>query len=494
MSDYKVTIGMEIHVELATNAKMFSGAPNGLGEEDHPNVSIDEVVTAQPGALVVPNKQAIAYVQMAGLALGCDIAKESKFDRKHYFYPDLPKGYQISQYDQPLCGTGGSLEITLEDGSTKKIGITRIHMEEDTGKNTHKGNSTYVDLNRAGVPLMELVSEPDISSAQEARIFCQNLQQVFRYIGISAADIEKGQMRCEVNLSLYKEGEDPLSGTKVEVKNIGSFKSVERTVLYEIQRQSEVLDEGGQIVQETRGWDDTAGKTSSQRSKENANDYRYFPEPDIPPMTFSDLYIEDLRRSLPELPTQKYERFEKQYGIRKENLDVITADKEFANYFENIISEIKEKIVAKEVESEEKKLTQLAANYLVSEVQRLLAQSSTPITQIKITAEDYAELICLVGDGMINSSAAQTVLAEMFATGEDPGRIIDANNLAQDNDQDALLTIVQKIIDNNPESVDDFKAGKDNAIKFLMGQVMKETGGKANPQLATKLLKEVLAK
>ncbi len=491
MAQYNVTIGMEIHVELKTQSKMFSGAPNGLGEEDVSNISIDPVVTAQPGALVVPNKQAIAFVQMAGLALDCEIATKSKFDRKHYFYPDLPKGYQISQFDEPLCGPG---HIMLDvGGQQKRIGITRIHMEEDTGKNAHVGGSTYVDLNRAGVPLMELVSEPDIKTGEEARAFCQKLQQIFRYIGISDADIEKGQMRCEVNLSLYKDGDDPLSGTKVEVKNIGSFRSVQRAAQYEIARQTEILEENGQIVQETRGWDDSAGKTISQRSKENADDYRYFPEPDIPPMTFDEEYIESLRRALPELPSQKYDRFEREYGVRTENLDVITATKDFADYFENVVSEIREKIQSKEAGADEKKLVQLAANYLVSEVQKHLIESDDDISEIKITPENYAELIAMAGDGTINSSAAQTVLAEMFISGGDPSHIVQEKNLVQESDEGVLHDVIEKILAENPDSVADFKAGKENALKFFMGQIMKETKGKANPSLAMRLLRETLS-
>jgi len=492
MAEYKVTIGMEIHVELATESKMFSGAPNGLGEENVSNISIDPVITAQPGALVVPNAQAIAFVQMAGLALECDIATESKFDRKHYYYPDLPKGYQISQFDEPLCGPG---HIDLEmDGVQKRVGITRIHMEEDTGKNVHANGSTYVDLNRAGVPLMELVSEPDITTGAEARLFCQKLQQIFRYIGIADADIEKGQMRCEVNLSLYKDGEDPLSGTKVEVKNIGSFRSVERAANYEIERQKEVLAEGGQIIQETRGWDDTANKTVSQRSKENADDYRYFPEPDIPPMTFTQEYINELGSALPELPAQKYARFEAEYGVRKENLDVITASKDFADYFEHVVSEIEEKAKSGEVKTPEKKLIQLAANYLVSEVQKMLSDAHIGISAIKITPENYAELIGMTGDGIINSSATQTVLSEMFKGGGDPSIIVEEKNLAQDNDEGALVEAIQQVMASNPDSVADFKDGKENALKFLMGQVMKETKGKANPQMAMQILREHLEK
>lgn len=481
MGNYNVTIGMEVHCELKTESKMFSAAPNKLGEETDPNVSIDPVTTAQPGALPVPNRQAIRFVQMAGLALNCEIARDSKFDRKNYFYPDLPKGYQISQFDQPLCGKG---EIDV-DGT--KIGITRIHMEEDTGKSSHPAGTDYslVDLNRAGVPLMELVSEPDIVSAEQARAFCQKLQLIFRYLGISDADIEKGQMRCELNISLYKDGSDPLSGTKVEVKNIGSFRSVQKAAEYEIVRQSEILDDGGTLTQETRGWDDKAGKTIAQRSKENANDYRYFPEPDIPPMTFDDAYIAELRRILPELPDARRLRLKQEYKISDENLDVLIADRDYGSYFEDVASEIHEKKKSGEFTGEEHKALQLAANYLVGELHRLRTSANLDISEIKITRENYAELMCIIEEGKVNSSAAQTVLAEMFATGGDPSRIIDEKNLAQENDEDALGDVVRKVLAANPDSVADYKSGKENAIKYLMGQVMKETHGTANPQVVS---------
>lgn len=488
MAKYNVTIGMEIHVELKTESKMFSAAPNNLGEEKKPNMSIDPTVTAEPGALPVPNKKAIRFVQKAGIALGCEIARKSKFDRKNYFYPDLPKGYQISQFDQPLC-EHGAIEI---DG--EKIGITRIHMEEDTGKSTHPAGTdhTLVDLNRAGVPLMELVSEPDLVSGAQARAFCQKLQQIFRYIEISDADIEKGQMRCEVNLSLYKDGEDPLSGTKVEVKNIGSFRSVERAANYEIERQSAILDDGGEIVQETRGWDDVKKKTISQRSKEDAHDYRYFPEPDIPPMTFSDEYVDELRRTLPELPAAKRARFAKQFGVREENLDVITADKEVAHYFEKVVAELVSKHRAKEMKADVAKATKLAANYMVSELQRMLVEKGESITQVKITPENFAELVGLIADSAINSSAAQTVLTEMYATGGDPSHIIDEKGLAQVSDTGELEKHVDDVLAANEQSVSDYKAGKDKAIKYLMGQVMAASKGSANPQMVMELLKKKL--
>lgn len=488
MAKYNVTIGMEIHVELKTESKMFTSVPNKLGTENAPNISIDPVVTAEPGSLPVPNKEAIRFVQRAGIALGCEIARKSKFDRKNYFYPDLPKGYQISQFDQPLCGKG-EIEINGE-----KIGITRIHMEEDTGKSTHPTGSdhTLVDLNRAGIPLMELVSEPDLVSGAQARAFCQKLQQIFRYIEIADADIEKGQMRCEVNISLYKDGEDPLSGTKVEVKNIGSFRSVERAAEYEIKRQTAVLNDGGKIAQETRGWDDGQKKTISQRLKEDAHDYRYFPDPDIPPMIFSEKYIDELKRTLPELPDAKRTRFKKEFGVSDENLDVIIADKKTAHYFEKVVAELVCKNRAKEMETDVAKATKIAANYMVSELQKHLVEKHEKIEDVKITPENFAELVGLIADGAVNSSAAQTVLLEMYDTGGDPSHIIDEKGLEQISDTGAIEKHVDDVLAANEQSVADYKAGKDKAIKYLMGQVMSVSKGSANPQMVMKMLKEKL--
>jgi aspartyl-tRNA(Asn)/glutamyl-tRNA(Gln) amidotransferase subunit B len=493
---YKPVIGMEIHVELKTKSKMFCDSKNGLGEEKKPNVNICPVCTAQPGTLPVPNRQAIEFVQIAGLALNCELNLNSRFDRKNYFYPDIPKGYQISQYDQPLCGKG-FLEISnLKSQISKKIGITRIHLEEDTGKLIHPKNAGYtlVDFNRAGVPLMELVTEPDIESGAEARIFCQKLQQICRYLGISDADMEKGHMRCEVNISLYKDGEEKLSGTKVEVKNINSFKFVEKAIDYEIERQTEALENGEKIVQETRGFDSTKNITVSQRKKESAHDYRYFPEPDIPPLKFTRDYIEELKRILPELPAQKIKRFEEEYKLPEEDVEVLVSEKDLAEYFENVVSEVKEKIEAKEILAEEQKVLKLAVNYILSELKKHLIQNNQEIKDIKITAENYAELVGMIADGKINSSAAQAVLEEMYKTGEEPAWIIKEKGLEQLDDAGELEKIVLEIINKNEKSVADYKTGKQNALQFLMGQVMSATKGKANPKIVLDMLTRCLTK
>ncbi len=490
MSKYKATIGMEIHVELKTNSKMFCTCKNGMGQEKDPNKNICSVCSGQPGTLPVPNKKAIEFVQLAGLALNCSLRKKTKFDRKNYFYPDLPKGYQISQYDQPLCEKG---KIKIKN---REIRITRIHIEEDTGKLIHPKGQEYslVDLNRAGTPLMELVTEPDFETGEEAKLFSQKLQQICRYLGISDADMEKGNMRCEANVSLYEEGKDRLSGTKVEVKNINSFKFVEKAINYEIKRQTELLEKGKKIVQETRGWDANRNATVSQRVKETAADYRYFPEPDIPPLEFSNQYLKELETKLPELPDKKLERFQKQFPhISSNSLELIVTEKETADFFEKVVSELEDKIKSQEIKSDLQKLIQLTTNYLNTELRKYLIKYGEKITQIKITPENYAELMGIIADGKINSSSAQIVLEEMYQKGSDPSHIIKEKNLSQLEDDAELEKIIQEIITKNQSSVNDYKAGKEKALQFLIGQVMANTQGKANPQKARELILKIIS-
>lgn len=486
---YIPVIGMEVHAELKTESKMFCACKNGRGLEKEPNVHVCPVCTGQPGTLPVPNREAIEAVQRVGLALNCELRLHSKFDRKNYFYPDLPKGYQISQYDEPFCEHGSLAALD------KPVQITRIHLEEDTGKLTHPNQADYtlVDYNRSSVPLMELVTEPDIETGKEARAFCQRLRQVLRYLDVSDADMEKGQMRCEVNISLHKEGEDKLSGTKVEIKNLNSFRSVERAVEYEIIRQTELLEEGEKVVQETRGWDDARGETVSQRKKESAHDYRYFPEPDIPPMSFTEEYVNGLRRSLPELPAAKEERFREEYGVTVEEAAVIADEKPFADYFESVMSELADKKTSHEMEAALPKAFKLATNYLLTELKKHLTKAGETIVDIKITPENFAEFVGIVADGTINSSAAQTVLEEMYKGGDsDPSRIIERLDLSQVSDSSELEVVVDGVIAANEKSVIDYKAGKQNALQFLMGQVMVATKGKANPQMVVEILKKKL--
>lgn len=489
MSEYEPTIGMEVHAELKTRSKMFCRCANGLGLETEPNVHVCHVCTGQPGALPVPNEQAIESVQKVGLALNCALRFHSKFDRKNYFYPDLPKGYQISQFDEPFCERG----TMLIDG--KHFNVTRIHLEEDTGKLTHPtgADHTLVDYNRAGLPLMELVTEPDFSTAKDARAFCQKLRQILRYLEVSDADMEKGQMRCEVNISLHEVGADRLSGTKVEVKNINSFKAVERAIEYEIKRQTEMLENGEKIVQETRGWDENRNVTVSQRKKESAHDYRYFPEPDIAPFDFTGDYIKQLKESLPELPDAKLARFMTEFGLPESDAAIITEDKEIANYFESVVSELGAKKDGEELRADVVKAIKLAANYFITEVRKHLSETGKSIGEFIVTPENFAEFVVVVTDGTINSSAAQTVLAEMYrGEDNDPSHIIERLNLAQMSDTGELEAVVDAILAANAQSVADFKAGKQNALQYLVGQVMKETKGKANPGVAKELLEKKL--
>jgi aspartyl-tRNA(Asn)/glutamyl-tRNA(Gln) amidotransferase subunit B len=457
---------------------MFCECKNELGLDRIPNTNICPVCTGQPGALPVANEKAIEYVVRAGIALGCEIAKVSKFDRKNYFYPDLPKGYQISQYDQPLC-LGGFLEI---DG--KKIGITRIHLEEDTGKLIHqKGNDfSLVDFNRSGVPLMELVTEPDITSSEEAKKFCGELQLILRYVGISDADMEKGQMRCEANISISA---NEKMGTKVEVKNLNSFKVVEKAIEYEIKRQAELLSEGKVVVQETRGWDESKMITFSQREKESAHDYRYFPEPDLPPLEIGEGFVEKLKAQLPELPAQKAKRFQKEYNISDYDTGVLVRDKKLSEFFEESLSE------ARELSGSGDKIAKLTANYILTEIRKYLDEK-TMISDLKLTPENFGELMSIIDRGKINSSAAQTVLAEMIKTGADPEHIIAEKNLAQMENEGEIESIVKRIVADNSGPVADYKAGKQNALQFLVGQTMKATKGAIHPQKAMDLLKKYL--
>ncbi|KKR43613.1 MAG: aspartyl/glutamyl-tRNA amidotransferase subunit B, aspartyl-tRNA(Asn)/glutamyl-tRNA (Gln) amidotransferase subunit B [Candidatus Moranbacteria bacterium GW2011_GWC1_45_18] len=500
---------MEVHVELKTDSKMFCACKNELGLERVPNSNICPICTGQPGALPVANEKAIEFVIRAGLALNCQIAKISKFDRKNYFYPDLPKGYQISQYDQPLCEKG-----YLEIGG-KKIGITRIHLEEDTGKLIHQKGTDFslVDFNRSGVPLMELVTEPDIESAEEAKKFCEDLQQILRYIEISDADMEKGQMRCEANISIRKESEKTF-GTKVEVKNLNSFKSVEKAIDFEMKRQEEDLEEGKKVVQETRGWDESKMMTFSQREKESAHDYRYFPEPDLPPLELDVQYVDKIKAELPELPAQKIERFQKEYNLAEKDGEVLVRDKDLAQFFENAVSEACElysslteskKIISREKKNScneskkidlvrdknDSKIVKLTANYIISELKKYLDEKHK-ITDLKLTPENFGELMSIVATGKINSSAAQTVLAEMVKTGGDPSHIIAEKNLGQIEDDLEIEKIVKKVISNNPGPVADYKSGKVAALQFLLGLVMKESKGKVEPKKAMEIIKKNL--
>ena len=468
--EYYTTIGLEIHAELKTNSKMFCGCINNPDEKS-PNVNICPVCMAHPGTLPVINKKAVENVIKVGLALGAKIADFTEFDRKNYFYPDMPKAYQISQYKFPIV-SGGTL---------KGINITRVHLEEDTATSKHdRGDYSLIDFNRCGVPLMELVTEPVIHDAKQAGDFGRELQILLRYLGVSDANMEKGEMRVELNISI---SEDPkVFGTKVEVKNINSFRAMERAAEFEIKRMSKLLDEGNGslIIQETRGWDENKGITFSQRKKENANDYRYFPDPDLPKLFLSKVFdIEKMRSELPELPEARRNRYRNDYGIKDEDIESYILDQELGFWFEEVANTLKDKEKVK-----------IASNYITSDYLGL--KKVNP--EIKLpSVKNFAELIEMVNDNKVSSRGAKDILAMIIINDESPAKIAEEKGLIQKNDEGELKEIVQKVIDDNPTVVATYKGGKENAIMSLVGQIMKETKGSANPALVQKLLKELLA-
>jgi len=514
--NYQPIIGLEIHIELKTKSKMFCSCLNDPNER-HPNLLICPTCVGHPGTLPVINKEAVRKTLKTGLALNCQIPEYSKFDRKNYFYPDLPKGYQISQYDMPLCKEG-YLEI-----DSKKIRIRRVHLEEDTGRLVHEKDCSLVDFNRAGIPLMELVTEPDISSAKEARRFAEELQLILRYLSVSDADMEKGQLRVETNISLLPVKSKTL-GTKVEIKNLNSFRAVEKALDYEIERQTKILKLGKTVIQETRGWNNVKMVTVSQREKEEAHDYRYFPEPDLPILHLGVAdFINEIKAEIPELPQQRRERFKKEYHLldkevaealphlpersegREMNevqrtpprstswnsaIEVFVQNKDLGEYFEKVVSEFEPGL------SPEKllKLIKLATNYLITDLQGILKRASVLGEDFLITPENFSQFIALIYEGKISSKIAKIVLEEMFKTGADPSHIIEEKGLIQITDEAEIKKIVKEVISKNQKAVEDFKKGKATAIQFLVGQVMAKTKGKANPQAVNKILNKTLTK
>lgn len=502
--EYDVIIGLEIHAELKTKSKMFCRCDNDA-EDKAPNTNVCPICLGHPGTLPYPNKQAIEWTILLGCGLNCDINYYSKFDRKNYFYPDLPKGYQISQYDIPFV-YNGRLQVNGEE-----VAITRIHLEEDTGKTRHPQGENYslVDYNRAGTPLLEMVTEPVIKDAQTAKKFCQTYQQVLRYLHISDADMEKGQMRCEANVSLQEKDKwsyNPDTGEieaaegyelnpKVELKNINSFRAIERAIEYEVERQKRALESGEEeLVQETRGWDENKGKTIRQRIKETAADYRYFPEPDIPPINLDGQWVENIKTGLIELPPEKKQRFREQYSFDEETADILTSDKQVADYSENVISELRAWIESEgdDWERQKTKLAKATANWLVSELFKHLKETGENISDIKITPENFAELIFLVYKEKVNSSAGQKILETMYEKGGEPTSIMQEKGLEQIDDESELEKTVQDILDKNPEQVKQYQEGKTNVLQYFVGQTMAATKGKANPQKVTEILKRML--
>lgn len=500
---YDIIIGLEIHAELKTKSKMFCSCDNDTNNRA-PNTTVCPICLGHPGTMPVPNKQAIDWTLLLGLALNCKINRNSKFDRKNYFYPDLPKGYQISQYDQPFCYEG-KLDI-----GHKNIDITRIHLEEDTGKSFHpKGRQeTLIDFNRAGTPLVELVTEPVIKNAEEAKRFCQSYQRILRFLDVSNADMEKGEMRCETNISLqkpgnweYKNGLIIAKGkkklnAKVEVKNINSFRSVEKAINYEIERQSEMLDNKEDIIPETRGWDEDKNITIAQRRKESAADYRYFAEPDIPVIQISDKWLNSLKSQLVELPHAKAKRFREQYWIKDEQAEIIANDKDLASFFENVVSEMGAWIEANgdDFERQDKNAAQMVANWIISELLKSLNKDNKNASQLKMTAENFAELMTLIWQKKINSSAGQRILEIMYWEGGDPTNIMQKLSLTQIDDEADLEKSINQVIKQNPKQVAEYRNGKLPLIQFLIGKTMAETQGRANPEKIKTMLENMLNK
>ena len=476
-SDYEIVIGLEVHAELSTKTKIFCSCPAEFGGA--PNTHVCPVCMAMPGTLPVLNEKVVEYAVKAGLATNCTISRDSKNDRKNYFYPDLPKAYQISQYDKPLC-EHGYVEIEDDDGNPKKVRLLRIHIEEDAGKLNHDefGGGSLVDLNRAGVPLIESVSEPDIRSAGEAERYLRKLKSIFEYIEVSDCKMQEGSLRADVNVSVHKPGEP--FGTRTEMKNMNSFRSIVRAIEYEANRQIDVIEEGGTIIQETRRWDDVSGKTFAMRDKEDAEDYRYFPDPDLVAIRLSEEYIQNIKDNLPELPESRKTRYISEYGLSEKDANLITASKYLSDLFEG----------TKDVCGNAK----LSANWILSDISRILNEKEMEPDQIPFDANQLGKMIVLIEKGTISSAIGKKVLTELFENPADPEEIIKAKGWIQISDEGAIKEVVLKVLEENPQSVADYKGGKDKALGFLVGQAMKQTRGQANPQMLNKMFIDELNK
>lgn len=475
VDDYEIVIGMEVHAQLITKSKMFCGCSTDFWDAP-PNSRTCPVCLAMPGTLPVINREAVAQTIRAGLALNCTIAAEAVFARKNYTYPDLPKGYQISQYELPLCRNGW-LDMDTPTG-TRRIRITRAHLEEDTGKLVHDGRVSLVDLNRAGVPLLEIVSEPDLRSVEEVNEYLSRLRQLLMYIGVNSGDLEKGHMRMEANVSLRPRGSDRL-GTKVEIKNLNSFRAVRNALEYEIERQRRILAAGGEVEQVTLGWLEAEGRTYVQRTKESAHDYRYFPEPDLPPLHIEPAWVEDLRRTLPELPLARRARFQRDYGLGRYDADVLVADRDVADFYEQVVA-------ATVVDAK------TAANWVMGELFRLMNQTGKTLSEVPVTPAAFAGLLDLVARGVINANTGKRVFETMFRTGETADAIVAREGLAQVSDAEVLAQAVERVLAAHPQEVERYRQGKTQLLGWFIGQVMRETRGKANPDIVRRMLEERL--
>ena len=485
--NYETVIGLEVHVQLQTRSKMFCGCPADY-QYAPPNTHVCPVCLGLPGSLPVINKRAVEYTIMTGLALGCRIPEYSKFDRKNYPYPDLMKGYQISQYDLPLA-EDGALEIEVE-GDRKSVGVMRVHLEEDAAKLLHFLDGpgephSLVDVNRAGSPLMEVVSAPDMRSPEEARAYLVTLHSIMQYLGVSAGNMQDGNFRCDANVSIRPEGSREF-GTRTEIKNMNSFRSVYLALNHEVERQRRILEDGGRITQETRGWIEERGVTVSQRSKEHAHDYRYFPDPDLPPLVIDRKWVEEIREGLPELAGQRRERFVEQYGLPRYDADLLTGTRPMAEYFEKTVALRPHDGPALEPYAKN------VSNWILGDLSRLMNLENLSITEAKVRPEHLAALLNLVDSGTLSGAMAKTVLEEAFATGEAPSKIVEEKGLSQINDSSVVESAVAQALADNPKAVADYMAGKENAAKFLVGQVMKVTRGQARPELALQLVQSAL--
>lgn len=488
--EFEPVIGLEVHAQLKTNSKMFCSCSTLFGTE--PNTQICPVCTGQPGVLPVANIEAVRLVVLTGLALQCQTSQFSRFSRKQYFYPDLPKNYQISQFETPLC-VGGAVPVQMEDGTRRSIGLTRIHLEEDAGKLLHQIGSreiegSLVDFNRTGVPLMEIVSEPVIHSPDEAYEYLASLKEILEYLGVSECNMEEGKLRCDANISVRPRGAKTL-GTKTELKNMNSFKNVRLGLAYEIERQKEILSSGGHIVQETRLWNAERRLSESMRSKEESHDYRYFPEPDLVPLELTGEWIQDIRQSIPELPFIRRERFITVFGLSSYDAGVLTADKKLADYFERAMETLGAETGKKE---EIKDLAKSAANWISTELLGRLNAAGLSIESSPVASEQIGKLVMLIRSGTISGKIGKTVFEEMFTRQVDPGDFVKEKNLAQITDERTLSKIIDEVIAANTKAVTEFRNGKEPALGALVGQVMKKTNGKANPQLVNKILKKKL--